>query len=203
MNLKINLLSAWFLFSSLLGMSFNDNRSSHSLMATFGNSSPANNFESYGDNGFTYKVVYERPFIDRSNLRYNIGWQNIRFSENVIGYEDWQGLQIREGSRANLFDLGLNISFSQENGLKIEQNRIEKNLNSIEDLDNHVKEWQIKNNFKLISRNRNLSSKNILLLSERNTFINFDQPKKKPELLIKCFFQLDKILMNSLSLILI
>ena len=77
------------LFSSLIGMSFNDNRSSHALMATFENSSPANNFESYGDNGFTYKVVYERPFIDYSNLRYNIGWQNIRFSEYVIGYEDW------------------------------------------------------------------------------------------------------------------
>ena len=113
MNLKINLLCIWFLFSSLIGMSFNDNRSSHALMATFGNSSPANNFESYGDNGFTYKVVYERPFIDYSNLRYNIGWQNIRFSENVIGYEDWQGLQIREGSRANLFDLGLKFIMSK------------------------------------------------------------------------------------------
>ena len=113
MNLKINLLSIWFLFSSLVGMSFNDNRSSHSLMATFGNSSAANDFDSYGDSGFTFKIVYERPFIDYTNLRYNIGWQNIRFSEYVVGYEEWQGLQIREGSRANLFDLGIKFIMSE------------------------------------------------------------------------------------------
>ena len=113
MNLKINLLSIWFLFSSLVGMSFNDNRSSHSLMATFGNSSAANDFDSYGDSGFTFKIVYERPFIDYTNLRYNIGWQNIRFSEYVVGYEEWQGLQIREGSRANLFDLGMKFIMSE------------------------------------------------------------------------------------------
>ena len=59
-----------------------------------------------------------------------------------------------------LVDLGLNISFSQENDLKIE-----KNLKSIEDLDNYVKEWQIRINFQMILRNYNMSSKFFLLLS--------------------------------------
>ena len=70
-----------------------------------------------------------------------------------------------------LVDLGLNISFSQENDLKIKQSKIEKNLKSIEDLDNYVKEWQIKNNFQMILRNYNMSSKIFLLLSERNPSI--------------------------------
>ena len=42
----------------------------------------------------------------------------------------------------------------------------------------------------MILRNKNISSKNILLLSEKNTFINFDQPKKKPELLEKMFLSI-------------
>ena len=95
-----------------------------------------------------------------------------------------------------LLDLGLNVSFSQENDVGVEQSKIEEKFKSIEDLDNYIKEWQIKNNLQFILRNKNISSKNILLLSERNTFINFDQPKKKPELL-------DKTLMNFLSLTLI
>ena len=86
-----------------------------------------------------------------------------------------------------LLDLGLNVSFSQENDIEVEQGQIEEKFKSIEDIDNYIKDWQIKNDFKLISRNKNTSSKNILLLSERNTFINFDQPKKKPELLDKMF----------------
>ncbi len=89
-----------------------------------------------------------------------------------------------------LLDLGLNVSFSQENDVGVEQSKIEEKFKSIEDIDNHIKEWQIKNNFQLILRNKNISSKNILLLSERNTFINFDQPKKKPELLDKMFLSI-------------
>ena len=89
-----------------------------------------------------------------------------------------------------LLDLGLNVSFSQDNDIGAEQTKIEEKFKSIEDLDNHIKEWQIKNNFQLILRNKNISSKNILLLSERNTFINFDQPKKKPELLDKMFLSI-------------
>ena len=46
-----------------------------------------------------------------------------------------------------LVDLGLNISFSQENDLKIKQNKKEKNLKSIRDINNYLKEWQNKNNF--------------------------------------------------------
>ena len=87
-----------------------------------------------------------------------------------------------------LVDLGLNISFSKENDLKIKQNKNEKNLKSVEDVDNEVNEWKIKNKFQLILRNHNISSKTLLLLSEENNFINFDQFKKnQPELLEKMF----------------
>jgi hypothetical protein len=89
-----------------------------------------------------------------------------------------------------LLDLGLNVSFPQENDIGVEQNKIEEKFKTIEDVDNYIKEWQIKNDFQLISRNKNTSSKNILLLSERNTFINFDQLKKKPELLDKMFLSI-------------
>ena len=91
-----------------------------------------------------------------------------------------------------LVDLGLNISFYKENDSKIEQSKIEKNLKSIEDLDNYVKEWQITNKFQLILRNKNLSSNNIVLLSEKNCFINFDQPKKNTELLEKMFLSIGR-----------
>ena len=89
-----------------------------------------------------------------------------------------------------LLDLGLNVSFPQGNDIGVEQNRIEKKFKTIEDVDNYIIEWQIKNDFQLISRNKNTSSKNILLLSERNTFINFDQLKNKPELLDKMFLSI-------------
>ena len=89
-----------------------------------------------------------------------------------------------------LLDLGLYVSFPQENDIGVEQNRIEEKFKIIEDVDNYIKDWQIKNDFQLISRNKNISSKNILLLSERNHFINFDQPKKKPELLDKMFLSI-------------
>ena len=89
-----------------------------------------------------------------------------------------------------LLDLGLNISFDQENDKVVEQSIIEQKFKSIEDIDNYIKEWQIKNDFHLILRNKNISSKNILLLSERNNFINFDQPKKQPELLDKMFLSI-------------
>ena len=89
-----------------------------------------------------------------------------------------------------LLDLGLNVSFPQEKDIGVKQNKTEKKLKTIEGVDNYIREWQIKNDFQLISRNKNISSKNILLLSERNTFINFDQPKKKPELLDKMFLSI-------------
>lgn len=89
-----------------------------------------------------------------------------------------------------LLDLGLNVSFPQESDIGVEQNKIEEKFKTIEDLDNYIKEWQIKNDFQLISRNKNTSSKNILLLSERNIFINFDQLKKKPDLLDKMFLSI-------------
>ena len=89
-----------------------------------------------------------------------------------------------------LLDLGLNISFSQLNDIKIKKGKIEKEFTSIEEIDDHIKEWQIKNNFQLILRNKNIFSKNILLLSETNNFVNFDQSKKKPKLLEKMFLSI-------------
>ena len=89
-----------------------------------------------------------------------------------------------------LLDLGLNVSFSQENDTGVAQSKIKEKFTCIEDIDGYIKEWQIQNNSQLILRNKNISSKNILLLSERNTFINFDQPKKKPELLDKMYLSI-------------
>ena len=91
-----------------------------------------------------------------------------------------------------LLDVGLNLSFSQKNDIGSEQSKIEEKFKNIEDVDNYIKKWQIKNDIQLILRNKNISSKNILLLSERNTFINFDQPKKKPELLDKMFLSIEQ-----------
>ena len=92
-----------------------------------------------------------------------------------------------------LVDLGLNISFLGENHLKTRQNKIDKKLKSIEDIDNYVNEWQIKNKIQFILRNNNLSSKTFLLLSEQNNFTNFDQFKKnQPELLEKMFSSIEQ-----------
>ena len=89
-----------------------------------------------------------------------------------------------------LFDLGLNVSFFEEKDIKVEQGKIKEKFRSIEDIDDYIKEWQIKNDFQLILRNKNISSKNILLLSEKKSFINFDQPKVKPEILEKMFLSI-------------
>ena len=86
-----------------------------------------------------------------------------------------------------LIDLGLNISFSLEHDLKNKQSKPEKNFKSIKDIDSYVEEWQIKNNIQLILRNNNMSSKFLLLLSEKNNFTNFVQPKIKQGLLEKMF----------------
>ena len=95
-----------------------------------------------------------------------------------------------------LLDLGLNISFSQEDDLKIKQFKKKKNFKSIKDIDTFVEEWQSGINLKLILRNKNISSKNTLLLSEKNSFINFDQPKIKPELLEKMFLSIGQNIDN-------
>ena len=89
-----------------------------------------------------------------------------------------------------LFDLGLNISFFQKKDIEGEKGKIEEKFKSIEDIDNYIKERQIKDDFQFILRNKNISSKNILLLSEKNIFINFDQPNIKPELLEKMFYSI-------------
>ena len=87
-----------------------------------------------------------------------------------------------------LIDLGLNISFSQEHDLKNTQSKSEKNFKSIKDIDSYVQEWQIVNDIQLILRNNNLSSRFLLLLSEKNNFTNFDQFKNyQMELLEKMF----------------
>ena len=89
-----------------------------------------------------------------------------------------------------LLDLGLNVSFPQEDNIEVQHSKIEEKFKSIEHIDNYIKEWEIKNKSQLILRNKNISSKNILLLSEKNSFMSFDQPKKKPELLDKMFLSI-------------
>ncbi len=91
-----------------------------------------------------------------------------------------------------LFDLGLNVSFFEDKDIEVEQEKIEKKFKSIEEIDDYIKKWQIKNDFQLISRNKNIFSKNILLLSEKNSSINFDQPKIISELLEKMFLSIGK-----------
>jgi len=89
-----------------------------------------------------------------------------------------------------LLDIGLNVTFSQKDDKGVELSKIEEKLKNIEDIDNHIKKWQVVIGFPLILRNKNICSKNILLLSERNNFINFNQPKKQPELLDKMFLSI-------------
>ncbi len=89
-----------------------------------------------------------------------------------------------------LLDIGLDVSFSQKDDLGVEQSKIEDKFKNIDDVDNYIKKWQVINGFPLILRNKNTSSKNILLLSERSNFINFDQSKKQPELLDKMFLSI-------------
>ena len=96
-----------------------------------------------------------------------------------------------------LLDLGLNFSFSQEDNLKLKPGKIEKNFKNIKDIDSYIEKWQIKNDFQLILRNSNISSKILLLLSEENKFINFDQFKiNQPELLEKMFISIGKNIEN-------
>ena len=92
-----------------------------------------------------------------------------------------------------LLDLGLNLSFSQENPLTINQGKINRNIKSVQDVDSYIKEWQIKNDFQLILRNNNMYSKNFLLLSEEIKFVNYDLFRKnQPELLEKMFASIGK-----------
>jgi len=73
-----------------------------------GNSVPTNSYDSYGSNGFMFKVAFEKPLDNRDNFRYNFGWQNISFGENIVSdYDGWNQFQIREGEKANLFDVGV------------------------------------------------------------------------------------------------
>ena len=95
-----------------------------------------------------------------------------------------------------LLDLGLNVSVSQMNDIGVQQSKIKEKFKSVEDVDNYIEEWQIKNDFQLILRNKNVSSKNILLLSEKNSFVNLDQPKKEPELLDKMYLSIGQNIDN-------
>ena len=91
-----------------------------------------------------------------------------------------------------LVDFGLNVSFSQPNDMKIKQSKIESKITSIEEIDDYIREWQIKNNFQIMFRNKNIFSKNILLLSETNNFLDFDHSKIKSDLLEKMFFSIGR-----------
>ena len=77
------------------------------LMLTLGYSTPTNVYDSYSNEGTAFKLLIEQPMKKKSQFKYSLGWQNISFSENIISYDSWNGLIIREGEKANLFDLGI------------------------------------------------------------------------------------------------
>ena len=82
---------------------------SRSFFVSFGNSVPTNTYDDYGSNGSSFKLVYENSFKNKKHLRYAVGWHNIAYSEHVVDYYHPDLDQIREGERANLFDLGLKL----------------------------------------------------------------------------------------------
>ena len=82
-------------------------RNSSDLIFTFGYSTPTNIYSSYSSQGSTFKLTVENPVFNHKYLKYNFGWQRISFAENIISYDDWSGLQVREGEAANLFDVGI------------------------------------------------------------------------------------------------
>ena len=122
MRIFFILLSLSFLYSSGYRTSLldlNHHIKHPSWIFTMGNSVPTNSYDSYGSNGFTFKVVFEKPFDTSDNFRYNFGWQNIFFGENVVSYDSWEdGLQIREGEKANLFDVGVKFIINEGIGGK-------------------------------------------------------------------------------------
>ena len=105
-------LSLSFLHSSVL-LDVNHHIKYPSWVFTMGNSAPTNLYDSYASNGFTFKVAFESPIEENNNLRYNFGWQNISFGENIVFYENYDGLQIREGEKANLFDVGVKFIINE------------------------------------------------------------------------------------------
>ncbi len=110
MRIVFILLSLSFLYSSAYERSLlelNHHIKHPSWVFTMGNSVPTNLYDSYASNGFTFKVAFEKPLDNRDNFRYNFGWQNISFGENIVSDEGWNGYQIREGEKANLFDVGV------------------------------------------------------------------------------------------------
>jgi len=116
MGIVFVLLSLSFLYSSAYErnlLDLNHHIKTPSFIFTLGNSVPTNLYDSYGSSGFTYKVVYEQAFENDDNFRYNFGWQNISFAENVVSYDDWSGLQVREGEKANLFDVGVKFIINE------------------------------------------------------------------------------------------
>tara|TARA_Y100001970_G_scaffold42776_1_gene53241 strand:- start:10543 stop:11373 length:831 start_codon:yes stop_codon:yes gene_type:complete len=104
-RITLILLSLGFLYTNTIDV--NHHMKNPSWIFTFGNSTPTNIYDSYGSKGFAFKLAYERPIEDSRNFRINFGWQNISFGENLVSYDEWSDLQIREGEKANLFDIGL------------------------------------------------------------------------------------------------
>ena len=117
MKILLILLSLSFLCSSEYQVSMlnlNHHIKHASWIFTIGNSVPTNSYDSYGSNGFAFKVAFEKPMEESDNLRYNFGWQNISFGENIVSdYEGWNQFQIREGEKANLFDVGIKFIINE------------------------------------------------------------------------------------------
>ena len=79
----------------------------------------ANTFSSpYSQSGNHYKLNFYR-LLDSTSLENTFltnGIQYIYFGENVVSNETWSGLQIREGERSFMVDVGLKKYFEFKNG---------------------------------------------------------------------------------------
>ena len=82
-----------------------------SIFVSFGNSVPTNTYDDYGSDGFSFKIAWENPFKNRNYLRYTVGWNHLLYSERVVEFNPSNNMldQVREGEKANLFDLGLKL----------------------------------------------------------------------------------------------
>ena len=77
------------------------------LSFTFGNTVPTSTFNSYSSTAAAFKLSFQKPI--KRNVRWNVSWQSLAFVEDVVSYDSWNGLEIRDGERGNLFDLGLRV----------------------------------------------------------------------------------------------
>ena len=74
-----------------------------------------------------------------------------------------------------LIDLGINVSLPVENHTVSQFEKNENKFDTVVDIDNYLKKWQIKNDSFIITRNNNVSSEIMLIMSNAHNLKKFDQ----------------------------